>query len=215
MKNPVISTLIFSVFVLFSWFVVADDELNDYYPNRLNRCDITKSENNDYEPAHFQQTNNLLRLPGGDPVYCGQKIIIKGILLDQKCLPVQDAKIYLWQVGCDGKYPYKPLRSRINRKMVNISTDSTFQGAGIATTNNKGEFYFITIMPPVIHGSKIPYVNVRVESRNLGKLQTKLFFSSAKLNNSSEITDPILSNISETQIYNFNIVISGKGLKNY
>lgn len=215
MKNAITYTLIFSLLTLFSLFVVANDRLNEYYPNNLNRCEVTKFESNDYEPESFQTTNNLLRLPGNEPVYCGQKIIIKGVLLDQKCVPVQDAKIYLWQVNCNGKYPYKPLRSRVKKNMIAVSTGSTFQGSGIATTNNKGEFYFITIMPPVIHDSKMPYVNVRVESRKLGKTQTKLFFSSEKLNNSSEIIDPMLSNISDIPIYDFKIVISGEGLKNY
>ena len=96
----------------------------------------------------MQQSNNLLRESGQDPIFCGRKIVIKGKLLDQNCVPISDAKIYLWQVGSDGKYSYTPLRGRISKNMLNLCGNTTFTGSGIATTNNKGEFYFITVYTP-------------------------------------------------------------------
>ncbi|MBP7190306.1 MAG: intradiol ring-cleavage dioxygenase, partial [Rickettsiaceae bacterium] len=119
--------------------------------------------------------NNLLRRNGRNPVFCGEKILIKGRVVDSNCVPVSDAKVYLWQVGCDGKYPYKPLRAGLNMAKFNLKKNaSTFQGSGIATTNNNGEFVFITTYP-VKSDSKSPYVNFRVSHRELGDLQTKFF----------------------------------------
>ena len=136
-------------------------------------------------------------------------------MLDQNCVPVSDAKVYLWQVGCDGKYPYYPLRNRTNKEMLNLSNRSSFTGSGIATTNNEGEFHFITIYPPSTTHEK-SNVNIRVEHRNLGTLQTKFYLLDSNiLANDTEI-NPILSSIIEdATIYNFNIIMSGQTLKRY
>lgn len=147
---------------------------------KLRSCVTTKAAMNDYEPEIFEPSNNLLRRNGKNPIFCGKKIIIKGRVVDNKCVPVSDAKVYLWQVGCDGKYPYKPLRTKVNMSKFNLSKNaSTFQGSGVATTNNKGEFTFITIYPTK-SDSKSPYINFRVSHRDLGILQIKFFPESAE-----------------------------------
>ena len=76
---------------------------NKFYPNKLNSCKLTKRVLNDYEPENFITSNNLLVTPGKQELYCGEKIIVHGRVLDKNCRPVSDAKIYLWQVNCSGK----------------------------------------------------------------------------------------------------------------
>ncbi len=188
----------------------------NYYPNRLNRCKITKSAINDYEPLEFQLSNNLLRRTGQQSVYRGTKIIVKGILLDQDCVPVSDAKIYLWQVGSDGKYPYIPLRTRINKKMLNFVSKSSFTGSGTATTNNKGEFYFVTIYPSKI-GHETANVNIRVDHLDLGQLQTKLYLSNSMvdLENCGEVSHVLASIPSGIKTYEFKVVMPGRTFKRY
>jgi protocatechuate 3,4-dioxygenase beta subunit len=194
---------------------IAFAKYDKFYPNGLNSCKVTKSMINDYEPSQFQITNNLLRLAGGQASYCGKKIVITGKVLDENCVPVSDAKVYLWQVGCDGKYPFTPLRQRIDKNMLNLKSKSTFTGSGTATTNNKGEFHFITIFPKPA-GREIPHVNVRVEHRDLGKLQTKLYLSNANELGSYDLIDPNLYNLDcEVDIYNFEIVLPGETLRRY
>lgn len=144
--------------------------------SKLNICKPTKKFMNNYEPKKFEPSNNLLRRNGREPVFCGEKIVIRGRVLDSNCVPISDAKVYLWQVGCDGKYPYEPLRSQVNEHYINHNSKSTFQGAGVATTNNNGEFQFITIYPAK-SDHKLPYVNIRVEHRDAGELQTKFFMN--------------------------------------
>lgn len=161
------------------------DEKIDYKKilnhSKFDKCEVTKSSINDYEPRIFESSNNLLRRNGQNPVFCGEKIVIKGRVLDSNCVPISDAKVYLWQVGCDGKYPYEPLRSRVDRKKINISKNaSTFQGSGVATTDNNGKFTFITICPGIAD-KKNNYVNFRVSHRNLGNLQTKFIISEDNL----------------------------------
>ena len=186
-----------------------------FYVNKLNHCKISNTATNDYEPVKFQSTNNLLRGTGQMPVYCGKKIIIRGRLLDQNCVPVSDAKIYLWQVDCDGKYPYLPLRSGIDKALTNPQNASSFKGSGIATTNNLGEFYFITTYPPGVGGEK-PLVNIRAEHRMLGKFQTKLVLSNANSDDLQDDLDEALTTVmDDTEMYNFDITIRGESLSRY
>ncbi|WP_375331013.1 dioxygenase [Candidatus Tisiphia endosymbiont of Oplodontha viridula] len=199
---------------LYSTIAIASE--SKFYPNKLNCCKISKSAMNDYEPEEFQLSNNLLRKTGQQAVYRGTKIIVKGRLLDQDCVPVADAKIYLWQVGSDGKYPYIPLRTRINKKMLNLVSKSSFTGSGIATTNNKGEFYFITIYPSGVL-RETPNVNIRVNHLYLGQLQTKLYLSNSRVNleNCGEVSHALSTALDGIKTYEFDVVMSGRTFKRY
>lgn len=161
--------------ILYTKSAIAASETT--YSNGLNTCKPTHEIMNDYEPKVFQPGNNLLRLAGALPFVCGQKIILRGKLLDSKCVPASDAKIYLWQVGCDGKYPYNPLRNIAQRSHVNLEHNSSFLGNGIATTDNNGEFQFITIYPLKSESGK-HVINIRAEHKDLGSLQTQITPSS-------------------------------------
>lgn len=140
--------------------------------NKLNVCRVSKAATNNYEPEVFSPSNNLLRRPGASELYCGQKILLKLKILDKDCVPISDAKIYLWQVGCDGKYPYKPLRNKANKRLLNIHNRSSFVGSGIATSDNLGKAQFITLYPPKAHGEG--FINIRIEHKDYGIFQTKL-----------------------------------------
>ena len=140
--------------------------------NKLNICTATHSATNNYEPAVFSHGNNLLRKAGQEEIYCGQKILLKLEVVDRDCIPISDAKIYLWQVGCDGKYPYKTLRAKTNPALINDNAGSTFVGSGIATTNNTGNAKFITICPPSHHNESA--INIRIEHSVYGSFQTRI-----------------------------------------
>lgn len=200
--------------ILFSSFSFADSE--KFYPNNLNRCEITEEDSNDYEPEKFESTNNLLRKVGQVPLFCGEKIIVHGKVLDQNCVPVSDAKVYVWQVDCGGRYPYQPLKDMIDEDFIDLNNDTTFTGNGVATTNNNGEFYFITTYPASVH-SRSPHVNAKVEHFRLGSLQTRLVLRGHKVENPK--TNPELDTIAEAagevDIYDFKIVMPGDAIKRY
>lgn len=197
---------------------LADSSHSDFYLNKMNFCKITQKAENNYEPENFELTNNLLRETGQESLYCGEKIIITGVVVDQNCVPVGDAKVYIWQINCKGKYPYQPFKKDLNKKLIDTDKTLTFTGNGVATTNNKGEFHFITVYPPAIHGIE-SHINVRVEHRKLGNLQTRLFLKGHKL--ATPEYYPELSNIYEVaskkniSIYNYQIVIAGESEDNY
>lgn len=198
--------------------IYAKEDQDEFHLNRLNFCKISKSAINDYEPEKFNHTNNLLHVAGADELYCGEKIIIRGVVLDQNCVPLPDAKIYMWQVGCDGKYPYAPLKNIANKDLINSENNLTFAGNGTATTDNKGEFVFITIYPVDVH-ELASHVNVRVEHRELGTKQVQLILKGHKVQ--YPFDDPELKKIAEvaakngTSIYDFKIVVPGDNNREY
>ncbi|MDX2049952.1 MAG: hypothetical protein SFT93_02075 [Rickettsiaceae bacterium] len=146
-------------------------------------CIHSKEIFNDYEPKIFPKTNNLLRKQGQRPILCGTKLIIRGKLLDSKCTPVSDAKVQIWHVGCDGKYPYELLRNhKKHHALTNLDSDSTFLGAGTTITDNNGEFIFITIVPPPIN-TKAPVAHLRFSGEFFGEFETAIALSKDDIQN--------------------------------
>ena len=186
------------------------------YPNKLNRCKITKNIFNDYEPKTFESTNNLLRKTGQLSKFYGEKILIKGKVLDQNCVPVADAKVYLWQAGSGGKYPYEPLKTRVSKGNFTTKNDSSFTGSGTATTNNKGEYYFISMLP-YKSSRHLKSANIRVEHENLKTLETRLSLSDKNLCDSEcgEINPNLIEPQENIRAYCFDLVLQGTTLKRY
>ena len=211
-----LKSTIFAFILFFISISIAEGD-NSHF-NNLNYCAVSQIEINDYEPAIFESTNNLLRKTGESEIYCGEKIIVYGRVVDQNCVPISDAIIHAWQVNCDGKYLYKPLKTLVDKDLIDINTKDTFTGNGTATTNNKGEFHFVTIYPSSAH-DKAPHINVRVNHYRLGSLQTMLSLKGKKVNNPK--SNPELSSISTIaddngiSIYKFDIVLPGSSLKSY
>lgn len=175
-------------------------------------CKPSVSVLNDYEPERFITSNNLLAKAGAHAIFCGEKIIIYGRLTDDQCAPISDAKVYLWQVNCQGKYPYKPLRNSVDTELIDITSakKQSFTGNGIATTNNHGEFVFITTYPNKVHAFQ-PHLNIRVEHYKHGTFQTNLVLSGSKIYNLEKvIPDQDIVDFAMrygTNIYGFNVVM--------
>lgn len=174
-------------------------------------CKPNETVLNDYEPAEFSTSNDLLRKAGQTPLFCGERVIIYGKLVDENCQPVSDAKIYLWQVDCSGKYPYKPLRNLVDSELIKLPTKGeTFTGNGIATTNNLGEFVFVTIYPNKVHDMK-PHLNIRVAPHNHEPFQTILSMPNHRLYNLEATikNEAMLSLIRDygSKVYGFKVVM--------
>ncbi|AFC71310.1 dioxygenase family protein [Rickettsia australis] len=186
------------------------------YPNKLNRCKITGNIFNDYEPKVFETTNNLLRKTGRLSKFYGERILIKGKILDQNCVPVADAKVYLWQVGSGGKYPYEPLKTRVDKRRFTSKSDSSFTGSGIATTNNKGEYYFISMLP-YKSSRYFRSANIRIEHPSLTTLETRLDLSDKNMcdNECGEVNPILIAPQENMPSYCFDLVLQGTTLKRY
>lgn len=210
--------IFFLFFLFFSFPLFANIENMKIHSSR---CLVTKGIYNAYEPEIFSLSNNLFEnMKNGffTTNNLHKVIIIRGKILDKNCLPVSDAKIYLWQHGPDGKYPYKLKNKSLARKNTNTASD--FKGNGIASSNNLGEFYFITLAPMsfIDHSRKThiktkPFVSIRIEHSKLGKLQTNLTLSENNL--ITEYDKDEMINIYKNAIdnieavYNFDLVMPG------
>lgn len=150
-------------------------QANAHTKNKLNTCIVNRSYLNNYEPEEFYTSNNLLRKTGEEEMFCGQKILLNLKIVDKNCVPLSDTRIYIWQVSCDGKYPYTPLRKNIDSKLINPNAQSTFVGSGSTITDNLGRADFITIRPSnkLKHG----FINIRIEHSQYGEYETRLKIS--------------------------------------
>ncbi len=149
--------------------------------NNFTTCIPTKIFFDDYEPKNFPPTNDLTRASAYKSETKGKIIILNGKLLDKDCVPIANAKIYLWQKGIDGKYHYELLRSNLGQEYKKSLFD-TFIGAGTAVTDNEGNFKFITISPLSTKGDSANF-NIRVSHVSLGQLQTKIYMKDISLTN--------------------------------
>jgi protocatechuate 3,4-dioxygenase, alpha subunit len=103
----------------------------------------------------------------------GERITIRGKVLDGDGQPVPDAVLEIWQSDSTGRYPSElPLEN---------SASPRFLGFGRIETDDHGEFRFTTIKPgraPAPDGSlQAPHIVVTLFSRGLLKpLRTRLYF---------------------------------------
>lgn len=170
-KYIVVIALLFAMFATMD-VAFARKDVSGSADSKGRVCIKSKTYVDNYEPQVFNKNNNLLHSYKDIASLCSDQIVIRGRLLDENCNPISDALVQIWQSGCDGKYPYVPLKDRANRKLINLNPSSTFIGSGTATTNNLGEFNFITMRPSQ---ESLNYINARVVAKNFKTTQTKLF----------------------------------------
>lgn len=164
-------------------------------------------------------TNNLWRKTGLAIPAVGRPIYIKGIVLDEKCVPVPGAVVQIWQADAEGDYS---LGDKENDKNL----DPYFGQSGTTYTNNLGEYSFITIFPGA-GDNEIPYIRFRVKQRDFKTIRTKMYFPG--ISSSKDVDYKKLSAKEQTLLtaatnprglpsangkdpttYYFNIVLKGK-----
>lgn len=119
--------------------------------------------------ANIQNSNNLLQ-PAGKPLAAeGQRVMIRGRVLDSNCMPVPDVQVELWQVDPFGKWMLATGEDLVNPNPV-------FAGAGRAHTLNDGSFAFYTAFPAALP-KRAPHFNLRVTVRDRKPFDTVLFFA--------------------------------------
>lgn len=126
-------------------------------------------------PQEFNRTNNLARSSdNGFYEAEGERIIIYGRVLDRNCVPVSEAKLYLWQANKMGYVQYEiknPNDFSRHQKWI----DPNFNGTGVTNTDNLGRFQFITIKPGSF--TKVtPHIHFVVEHKTLKNLSSKFYF---------------------------------------
>ena len=123
------------------------------------------------------------------PGVSGERVVIKGRVLDGDGVPVPDAVLEIWQANAHGKYAHpedtqdKPL-------------ESGFKGYGRIGTDDKGRFRIITIKPGAVPGQQgrvqAPHLEISVFMRGLLKrLVSRIYFPDDPLHGD----DPVLAQV--------------------
>jgi protocatechuate 3,4-dioxygenase beta subunit len=122
----------------------------------------------------------------------GESCIIKGIVQNERCEPVEGALVEIWQACVTGKYnhPGDPNPAAL---------DPNFQYWGRATTNKKGEYFFKTIVPGAYQATSTwmrpPHIHFKVHLRGFQELTTQMYWGGNALNQN----DRILQNMSKAE----------------
>lgn len=151
----------------------------------------------------------------------GQRILIRGVVLDGDRQPVPDALLETWQADARGIYahPADPLHEQ---------ADPHFGGFGRAATDDNGCYSINTVKPGPVRRAGMPphapHINVRVFARGmLMHAYTRLYFGDEPGNDQ----DPLLTSIpdparrqtliatthpgDDLPTYQFDVVLQGDG----
>jgi protocatechuate 3,4-dioxygenase alpha subunit len=140
----------------------------------------------------------------------GERISIRGHVLDGDGEPVSDAMIEIWQADSDGRF--------------NAAGNAGFTGFGRAETTPEGFFHFATIRPGALPGpdgsSQAPHLTVSVFARGLlVRLATRIYFSDEPANDADPVLALVPAGRRETLIaqrgqdgaFSFDIRLQGEG----
>ncbi len=119
--------------------------------------------------AHIIPSSKLV-IPAGKSVLAdGQLVTITGRVLDEKCVPVSDAVVEIWQADPRGQYNVVTNAQRANPYPA-------FAGSGRAITDNIGRFTFYTLFPgPYDH--RAPHIHFRIAHKRFKPVFTEMFFA--------------------------------------
>lgn len=120
----------------------------------------------------------------------GQRILIRGRVIDGNGDPVSDAMLEIWQADAGGIYRH-PGDPRYP------DSDPHFHGFGRAATNEHGEYLIKTVKPgPSPANGDAPHINLRVFARGmLIHATTRLYFADEPANQA----DPVLTAIEDAE----------------
>jgi protocatechuate 3,4-dioxygenase beta subunit len=137
-------------------------------PTRLFSADLSM-------PEKFNTTNNLVQKTGSFYAAFGEIIYVQGNITDSFDVPISGAIVEIWQTNSAGKY--QTLLDE-NSDLV----DKNFGMSGKATTDNLGNYYFITVMPG-FYLNRAPHINFNIYHPKFGKLETEMYFEDHPRNN--------------------------------
>ncbi len=114
----------------------------------------------------------------------GTPIMVKGIIKDQHCRPIENAVIEIWQACHTGRYNHSSDTS-------DSKLDPHFQYYALMRSNSKGEYSYKTIIPGAYEANRNwirpPHIHYKVSSRGYEKLITQLYFKGEVLNKDDSI----------------------------
>jgi len=146
----------------------------------------------------------------------GERVSIRGRVVDADGKPVNDAALEIWQANSQGRYAHPEDKQ-------DKPIDAAFRGYGRSLTDDNGAFRFNTIKPGRVAGPggklQAPHLSVTIFMRGLLKqLQTRVYFPDDPAN----AEDPVLALVPAErrstliarrngEVLEWNVVLQGKG----
>jgi protocatechuate 3,4-dioxygenase beta subunit len=114
----------------------------------------------------------------------GEIIYISGIVQNEKCEPLENALVEIWQACHTGRYNHK-------HDTNPAKLDPYFQYWGKAVTDKNGKYLFKTIIPgeyPAdVDWMRPPHIHYKIQKRAYHELTTQLYFEGNKYNADDKI----------------------------
>ncbi len=117
----------------------------------------------------LDQDADLVQASGRNQPAHGQVIRIFGRVLGSDGLPLESARVEIWQANAFGRYAHPGDTS-------SAPLDPNFQGFGQLTTNADGAYQFRTVKPAP-YSNRTPHIHFRVSGRNFKMLTTQMYFA--------------------------------------
>jgi protocatechuate 3,4-dioxygenase alpha subunit len=122
------------------------------------------------------------------PETSGERISLRGRVLDGNGQPVPDALLEIWQADSEGRYPHA-------EDPRHASCAAGFRGFARVATQGDGSFRLRTIKPGAV-GEQAPHLNVYVFMRGLLRaVATRIYFPDELRN----FEDPVLARVPEAR----------------
>jgi protocatechuate 3,4-dioxygenase, beta subunit len=124
---------------------------------------------------------DLTQIEGASGRARGAPIYVRGQVVDEDCLPIQEALVEIWQANAWGRYDHE--RDAGNPRPL----DPNFQGWGRVLTDQQGFYGFKTIKPGPYPANdqgwiRPPHIHFRVGRRGYHDLITQMYFAGEALN---------------------------------
>ena len=155
----------------------------------FNNSYITPSTKHDSYAGleYFNHSNNLRRKQGSPFLAKGEPLDIQGFVTDLMDIPIENARIKIWQANNMGYYNY--LADEENPWQY----DQDFSSTGVCVTNNIGYYSFHTIVPGT-YGRRAPHIHLLCEHDVYEGIETQIFLEKHPDNDK----DPIYKNMSSS-----------------
>ncbi len=140
----------------------------------------------------YEADADMTQVDGGG-FAMGQVVLLKGLVQDLDCNPIDGAVVDIWQASIFGQYFHE------NDAEFEDLKDKNFQYRCRVITNEKGEFSVKTIKPAAYPagGSWVrpPHIHYKVNADGFKELITQMYFRGDSLNSK----DRILNDMTQVQ----------------
>ena len=166
----------------------------------MSNCEVTPDQTLGPFYPHVKNGDgdvDLTRIQGKEGQAEGTVILVRGRISDEKCRPIENALVEIWQANHHGRYSHEGDAGNSN------PLDPNFEGWGEMTTAADGSYGFKTIKPAAYsfddptnpENWRTPHIHFKVSRRGYHEHISQMYFEGEKLNS----TDTVIAELPEDE----------------